>query len=494
MLAHGVRGENWRARAAGSLSTNWATPRRSYFWLGSLRCLLGLLFGMSEAMPPPRYKQVGSRKKMSLAIGPGDGPGEAAGSSGAPVLTAAGSLRAGDISVGLAGLRVKSDTPERRGLPSVGETSGAPARSFKAVPTSDGGDQMALEEFVLLRDLGEGTSGVVQLVRHKPTGRSYAKKVINLGCSDQERKQILMEVRTLHKSAVPGIIAFKNAFYADNAVHIVLEYMNCGSLASVLQRHGPLPEPLLARVSSDVLGGVDHLHRVLKVVHRDIKPANVLLNERAEVKLADFGMSGQLANTFGRLASWVGTAAYMSPERISGAEYSYETDIWALGVTLWECSVGRYPYAAVSSAQAPKARPDAPPPLGKQGSGSLLPGDEQKTGITFWDLLYSIVECPPPPLPAWESCGLTFSPHFTQVRCEDHLSPLSLNRVSRPVSRALLCSPSRPHALPPTQIVHDCMQTDGPSRPSATELLRHPWLAAAGQRGASLTEWLEVEP
>jgi serine/threonine protein kinase len=50
---------------------------------------------------------------------------------------------------------------------------------------------------------------------------------------------------------------------------------------------------------------VDHLHRVLKVVHRDIKPANVLLNDNAEVKLADFGMSGQLANTFGRLASWV---------------------------------------------------------------------------------------------------------------------------------------------------------------------------------------------
>jgi len=410
-------------------------------------------------MPPPRYKQVASRKKISLAINT-EGHAEAAGPSvttaaGAPVVTAAGSLRADDLSIGLAGLRIKSNTPERHGLnmsalSSSAAESGSPSSRFKPVPAkSDGGDQLALDEFRPVRDLGEGTSGVVQLVRHRPTGRTYAKKVINLGCSDQERKQILMEIRTLHKSHVPGIISFVNAFYADNAVHIVLEYMNCGSLASVLERHGPLPEVLLARVSSDVLGGIDHLHRVLKVVHRDIKPANVLLNDRGEVKLADFGMSGQLATTFGRLASWVGTAAYMSPERISGASYSYESDIWALGVTLWECSVGRYPYAGVPSRQSAPA-----PPLERQGSGaSLLPGDEQKTGITFWDLLYSIVECEAPSLPSWESCGLVFSPAFTQI-------------------------------------VHDCMHKDGSSRPSASTLLAHPWLVEAGRRAGMLDEWL----
>jgi serine/threonine protein kinase len=192
-----------------------------------------------------------------------------------------------------------------KGLAACAEAGSSSEGRFKAMPSSEDDEQVSLDEFRVLRELGEGTSGVVCLVRHKPTGRLYAKKVINLGCSDKERTQILMEIRTLHKSHVPGIIAFKNAFYADNAVHIVLEYMNCGSLASVVQRSGPLPEQLLARVTSDVLGGVDQLHRVLKVVHRDIKPANVLLNDNAEVKLADFGMSGQLANTFGRLASWV---------------------------------------------------------------------------------------------------------------------------------------------------------------------------------------------
>ena len=418
----------------------------------------------------PRYKQVASRKKISLAINP-DAQAEAAAASGAPVLTAGGSLRADDLSIGLAGLRVKSDTPDRRGFDMQGLAACAEAGSssegrFKAMPSSEDDEQVSLDEFRVLRELGEGTSGVVCLVRHKPTGRLYAKKVINLGCSDKERTQILMEIRTLHKSHVPGIIAFKNAFYADNAVHIVLEYMNCGSLASVVQRSGPLPEQLLARVTSDVLGGVDHLHRVLKVVHRDIKPANVLLNDNTEVKLADFGMSGQLANTFGRLASWVGTAAYMSPERISGASYSYESDIWALGVTLWECSVGRYPYVSAPGASerggnggSDERRRSAAAGDGSGGGGGapsegLLPGDEQKMGITFWDLLYSIVECDAPPLPSWESCGLIFSPQFKEL-------------------------------------VHSCMHKDGTRRPAAASLLSHPWLHESRRKPQpNLSEWL----
>jgi len=293
----------------------------------------------------------------------------------------------------------------------------------------------------------EGTSGVVKLVRHKPTGRRYAMKVIQLGCSEQERKQILIEVKTLHKSDVPHIIAFTDAFYVDNAVHLILEYMDGGSLADVLSRRGPLPEPLLARVSRDMLGGLDHLHRVLKVVHRDIKPSNVLLNSRGEVKLADFGMSGQLASTFSRLASWVGTAAYMSPERISGSQYSYDSDIWALGVSLWECSVGRYPYTKDGGSVA------AAPGGGGHGGGNgggMLPEEQKGGGLLFWDLLFLIVECPPPPLPP--EYGL--SPAF----CD---------------------------------LVHACMVTEGSARPSAHQLLANPWLQET-DAVSDLVAWVEL--
>ena len=400
------------------------------------------------------------RKKVSLAVDTAPVGAAAAGAAtgnGVPVVTDGGSFHGDGISIGMAGLRVndRSVAMSNSSLAAASMTSSIPTGPERSadVPASSAsggeGDRGALDQFKVLRELGSGTSGVVRLVQHRPSRKRYAMKVIALGCSDQERKQIIVEIKTLHKSDVPGIIAFKNAFYCDNSVHIVLEYMNCGSLGSVLSRHGALPEALLARVTSDVVRGLDHLHRVIRVVHRDIKPGNVLLNAKGEVKLADFGMSGQLASTFSRLASWVGTAAYMSPERISGSEYSYESDIWALGVSLWECAVGRYPYGTPVSSEGV----DAPRTLQKQGSGSsLLPGDEQRTGMTFWDLLYAIVECEPSPLPS--GC---FSASFEQL-------------------------------------VAACMVADGSMRPSVAAILAHAWLAEASEASTSLAEWLVPDP
>ena len=373
------------------------------------------------------------RKKVQLAVDTTQQPEKP---SNGTELTDAGSLRGDGISVGVAGLRINELSLRSHAAATAASAGSSQSGAEHAAGGTEQHDKLALSEFKMIRVLGEGTSGVVKLVRHRPTSRKYAMKVIQLGCSEQERKQILIEVKTLHKSSVPGIIAFSDAFYADNAVHIILEYMDCGSLAAVLKRHGTLPEPLLARLSGDLLGGLEHLHRELKVIHRDIKPANVLLNNRGEVKLADFGMSGQLASTFSRLASWVGTAAYMSPERISGSDYSYESDIWAFGTVLWECSVGRYPYSK-DAANDGRAGPDP------------LPEEQKGGGLLFWDLLFLIVECPPPPLPPESGLSAAF--------CD---------------------------------IVHSCMLADGAARPSANTLLSHRWFAEVDFSGVSLSDWL----
>lgn len=82
----------------------------------------------------------------------------------------------------------------------------------------------------------------------------------------------------------------------------------------------------------------------MKVTHRDIKPANILLNKNGIVKIADFGVSGQMENSADCMSSWVGTLAYMSPERLQGDSYRSDTDIWSLGIVLSECAIGKYPY------------------------------------------------------------------------------------------------------------------------------------------------------
>ncbi len=157
--------------------------------------------------PPANFKRPVPRKKVSLAID--TTPAARPGPSGV-VVTDHGSLRGDGISVGMAGLRVGSLGGSLSGPQSTA------ASTASGSPSVDP-DRLALSEFQAVRDLGEGTSGVVRLVIHKPSQSRYAMKVIPLGCSEQERKQILIEVRTLHQSDVPGIISFTNAFYCDNA-------------------------------------------------------------------------------------------------------------------------------------------------------------------------------------------------------------------------------------------------------------------------------------
>mmetsp|Transcript_431 Transcript_431/g.1222 ORF Transcript_431/g.1222 Transcript_431/m.1222 type:complete len:221 (-) Transcript_431:75-737(-) len=158
-----------------------------------------------------------------------------------------------------------------------------------------------------------------------------------------------------------------------------MEYMDGGSLLQVLMDHGKIPEKYLAEISRQVLLGLLYLHKERRILHRDIKPSNLLLNQNGEVKITDFGVSGQLANSVSKCVSWVGTITYMSPERISGQKYGYDSDIWSLGLSLVECALGRFPY----------------PPT--------EPGSEQESQpmkLSFWDLLHYIVENPPPELPA----------------------------------------------------------------------------------------------
>jgi len=317
---------------------------------------------------------------------------------------------------------------------------------------------MRRDEMEVLRTLGEGTSGVVQLVKYTPTQQLMALKVISLGMNERERKQILQELRVLHRALVqgersderaaaegtegssavqrvPSIISFIGAFYADGAIHIALEYMDRGSLHDVLLHRGPIEERVLACVAKQVLHGLEALQE-LKIVHRDVKPANVLLNSQGEIKLADLGMCGELANTFSRLRSWVGTAAYMSPERINGSDYSFNSDVWSLGIALWECASGRFPFGNQRGAA----------PAGAHGG--LLP-EEATSGMTFWELLHNIVENDVPELdPAHGSADL----------------------------RSFLAR---------------CLTKDPSSRPEASTLLKHPFIQKLAAEPTDMRAWVK---
>jgi mitogen-activated protein kinase kinase 1 len=131
--------------------------------------------------------------------------------------------------------------------------------------------------------------------------------------------------------------------------------MNAGSLLNVIDKIGKINEDIIGMIALQILNGLDYLHKKVKVSHRDIKPSNILLSRDGCIKIADFGVSGNIIDSVDPIKSWVGTLSYMCPDRIIGNLYFSDTDIWSLGIMLMECALGSFPY---KSKYDPNKRPE----------------------------------------------------------------------------------------------------------------------------------------
>ena len=182
---------------------------------------------------------------------------------------------------------------------------------------------LQVEDFV-----GSGASGSVHRVIHKLTGQIYAIKSIKI-YDKNTRDQFKNDLKVLSQNKCQNIVAFYGAFFTEGNVKILLEYMNMDSLEKVLKtiknkKHKPpcIPENILSIIARQILLGLYHLHKE-KLIHRDIKPANILINSDGIVKLTDFGISRSLESYQNFSHTFVGSRSYMSPERITGNNYSF---------------------------------------------------------------------------------------------------------------------------------------------------------------------------
>ena len=213
-------------------------------------------------------------------------------------------------------------------------------------PPSDLCYRCSARDVHVFHNIGAGASGVVKKAVHVPSHRFIALKIMTV-FEKEKRRQLINEMRTLCDSPrQPGLVSFFGAFYSPetNQINIALEYIEGGSLESIVKKAGAIPIPELGKILGGVLQGLEYLHCQRKVVHRDIKPGNILMKLNGEPKITDFGISAELGQTQGLLDSFKGTMCYMSPERIQNQDYNFAADIWSLGLTFLECAVGKYPY------------------------------------------------------------------------------------------------------------------------------------------------------
>jgi len=210
------------------------------------------------------------------------------------------------------------------------------------------------DRFVLVRELGSGGMSRVFLGRDEVLDRPVAVKVVEPDPEDPQiglrfQREGRAAARLSHPNVVRVFDAGEDEFEGRVVSYIVMEYVPCGDLKDLMARNGPLPETMLLRVGADVASGLSHAHE-RGIIHRDVKPHNILLDERGSPKLADFGIARALDGTTShdRAGSYLGTAAYSSPEQLRGEKVTPRSDVYSFGATLYYAAVGEQPFTGNS--------------------------------------------------------------------------------------------------------------------------------------------------
>jgi len=197
-----------------------------------------------------------------------------------------------------------------------------------------------------LQPLGSGSYGSVHLAINRRDGALFAVKTLHTNASQRHVAQLESEICMLSKFKHENIVKYYGAMNTDGGFFMYLEYVAGGTLQSRIRDLGKVSIDIVKDYTQQMLEGLKYMHEH-NVIHRDLKPANVLISVEGKVKLADFGTAFDLSKVTHTVEQTLcGTPAYIAPEVVQKGKHTTSTDIWSLGVIVYNMMTGDTPFAA----------------------------------------------------------------------------------------------------------------------------------------------------
>ncbi len=342
-----------------------------------------------------------------------------------------------------------------------------------------------LGDYEILGVLGAGGMGKVYKVRNTISDRIEAMKILLPNLADQKdlADRFLREIKLLASLNHPNIASLRTALTLDNQLVMIMEYVDGVTLASRLQQ-GPVPVADAVYYIDQVLAALVYAHQ-MNVVHRDIKPGNMMLTQQGVVKLMDFGIA-RPGNEAGMTitGTTLGSLNYMSPEQVKGESVDARSDLYSVGLSLYEILTGRLPFRGDSGyslmvaqlQQLPEPpivlRPDLPKPLNDIILMVLAKEPEKRfqSATAFRNALKSAL---PQGVAGGVAAGRSGVPSATTIFM-DPTTPT----VAAPPPTASVHQPTRPATVAAAASVSAA--TTQPPPPAAQKSHRGLWMAAGG--------------
>jgi eukaryotic-like serine/threonine-protein kinase len=249
------------------------------------------------------------------------------------------------------------------------------------------------------RALGNGAMANVVLARDEELGRLVAVKLLDeqLAADHDFRARFTREGRLAAGLSHPNVVTVFDAGEAEGRPYIVMEYVDGATLEDRLRAEGALQPDEVRVIAQQVAAGLEHAHSQ-GLVHRDLKPGNLIQRSDGTIKIADFGIArGSHGTELTEAGTILGTAAYLAPEQAEGGRVTPRTDLYSLGVVLYELLTGERPWRVDSLADLGRRRTEPVPELPSRVPADLRhavaralepePDDRPATAAEFADLL-----------------------------------------------------------------------------------------------------------